>query len=260
MSNVLPPCAAPRAHVEGWLSQPATYERALEALAMNARMGPFVATSGLQLPYLVSAMTSLLDADTAPHIATALADTIMRGVVPRLPPARPGRIGDRLLCVGMETAGGVLAAQIAAVARASAPALLERATFGYLRKTRKKSGTRQLLEGPAAALLDSAGNASEAGGQEAAQAVWVDDVMSTGGSLVEGARALWEEHRVRVVAAVFVLDRAADRLQRATAADAAIARELAGVHIVALYDLAALEAKIETLRADELRRIRRPRL
>ena len=144
------------AEVQSWLSDSGVYERILSALARNARMGPFVATSGLTLPYLVAAMTSLLDAEVAPLITAALGETLLHGLLPRLDSAAPGApFAEPLLCVGMETAGGVLAAQLAAAAAGAAPQLAQRVSFVYLRKTRKASGTHQQLEGPAALPLEA---------------------------------------------------------------------------------------------------------
>ena len=69
MSALLPPVALSKATLASWLGDNAAYERMLDAFAMNARMGPFKATSGLQLAYLMAAMTSLLDPEPASLLA-----------------------------------------------------------------------------------------------------------------------------------------------------------------------------------------------
>jgi len=166
--------------------------------------------------------------------------------------------------------------------------------FGYLRKTRKASGTRQQLEGPAAGPLErralasgaldalgaASGEGSRSGGgaqREAAaaavaaaarddggplEAIWVDDVLSTGGSLAAGVAMMREVYGVRVVGAVYLIDRSADRRAKAagsgsdsdSGAEQQAEREalLRGLDIVALYDLQQVEVRVRTLRRAEL--------
>jgi orotate phosphoribosyltransferase len=42
-------------------------------------------------------------------------------------------------------------------------------------------------------------------------AIWLDDVLSTGSSLVDGVKSLRELYNIRVKAAVFLVDREVDR-------------------------------------------------
>ena len=260
--------AAKPAEVRRWLSDPAAYERILTALARNARMGPFVATSGLSLPYLLAAMTSLLDADAAPAISRALAEAMLRGLLPRLGWPLSARASPAnapvppFLCIGMETAGGVLAAQLAAVVSSAVPELLPLVSFGYLRKKRKGSGTQQQLEGPAALALEASRAASASAGAGAgagagtgtgkARVIFVDDVMSTGGSLVEGARLLREQYGLDVAGALFIIDRSKDRAGARSAAAATTAQELQGIELMALFDVATVEERVRSVRGEEL--------
>ena len=63
-------------------------------------------------------------------------------------------IGRPILIVGMEAAGGILASQLAAMYVQQSGSASFSMVFGYLRKNRKSSGTKQQLEGPAAAVLE----------------------------------------------------------------------------------------------------------
>jgi hypothetical protein len=54
----------------------------------------------------------------------------------------------------MEAAGGILASQLAAMYVQQSGSASFSMVFGYLRKNRKSSGTKQQLEGPAAAVLE----------------------------------------------------------------------------------------------------------
>lgn len=119
------------------------YEKLLGACAKNVKMGPFTATSGLELEYLLNAATNLMDHESAP-VATRMALDVLWAHFLN------GKIADggKILVVGGEVGGGIMAAQCAAMAAVSHPDVGKRCDFAYMRKKKKTSGTLQQLEAP----------------------------------------------------------------------------------------------------------------
>lgn len=125
----------------GLLQRKDDYEQLLDACARNVKMGPFTATSGLDLAYLLNAATNLLDHRAAP-VATRMTLDVLRSRF------MPGAEGEKILVVGGEVGGGIMAGQCAALAAVSHPEICQRCDFAYMRKKRKTSGTLQQLEAP----------------------------------------------------------------------------------------------------------------
>jgi orotate phosphoribosyltransferase len=109
--------------------------------------------------------------------------------------------------------------------------------FVYIRKQRKKSGTCQQLEGGSHITTRSSAS-------PLVDALWVDDVNSTGASLQTGIRMLREEYNIRVVAALFLVDRSRDRAEREEPA-------FDGVRVMAMYDLDDVHSRVQ-LRASRI--------
>ena len=110
--------AIPKETLLGWLTDKDDYDKVLQKIADNVKLGPFTATSGVVLPYLLNASTNILDKAVAPGIVRMLLD-VLDAKSPK---------GQRTLVVGMVTSGGVMAGQLAAVC-ATRPELLDRLDF-----------------------------------------------------------------------------------------------------------------------------------
>jgi len=201
-----------------------------DAIVRNVKMGPFTTTAGLSLPYLLNASTNLMDKHAAANICA-----LYGKVLPALAAAAGIAVNEKFIVVGMETAGGMLAAQLAV----AAPASLPLADYVYMRKQKKESGTGQQLE----AVREYTDRTSSSG---AIKAIWVDDANSTGSSLVEGIRTLKADYNIEVVAALYLVDRSADRrslpLERQKLASASL---MGKVLIGAVYDLAEIDVCIK---------------
>ena len=102
-------------------------------------------------------------------------------------------------------------------------------SFCYLRKDRKKSGTKQQLEGPG--VLTTRTPTSEP-----IDCIWVDDVISTGGSLRDGAKLLKNDYNMNVVGALFLVDRSKDRSKPVT---------FDGITVMAAIDITAMESHLK---------------
>ena len=83
---------------------------ALRTIAGNCRKGPFTATSGIELPYLLAAATNLFDRQASGAVLKVFAAALAK-IIERLQPE-----GD-IVIVGPEMAGGVMTAQLALLTR-----------------------------------------------------------------------------------------------------------------------------------------------
>lgn len=204
------------------LSQKADYKDGLEACARNVKMGPFTASSGLVLDYLLNAATSTLDKDVAMQITRMTLDVINN----RFKPSN----GEMILVIGGEMGGGVMSSQCVAVAPLTHKHMLQWCDFAYMRKKRKESGTLQQIEAPNHIT-------SRTPSSPAMKAVWLDECNSTGSELLKNVKVLKEEYNIEVVGAVYLVDRSRDRknlpLERLRMADSALRQ----VEVLALYDL-----------------------
>jgi hypothetical protein len=134
-----------------------------------------------------------------------------------------------------------------------------------MRKKRKESGTLRQLEGPAADVLGCRASTSDTAGGYPGEAVpcdggpcdaiIVDDVLVTGSSLVAVVELMREVYAIRVIGAVYLIDRAADRdaACRQDEKFRAIAHMLRELDVVALYDVAQVEDRVRDLRGVDLR-------
>jgi orotate phosphoribosyltransferase len=82
--------------------------------------------------------------------------------------------------------------------------LADWADFLYMRKDKKKTGTAQQLEGTKEYVMR---------GPESPliHAIWVDDALSTGGSMKTGVKILREEYNIHVIGCMYLVDRSKDR-------------------------------------------------
>jgi orotate phosphoribosyltransferase len=171
------------------------YDKVAQGMAKNVKMGPFKATSGIILPYYLNATTNFLDKHMAPLVMQIMTDYLHNYILPLLPS------GEEVLIVGMEVAGGILVSQLAS----NATKLGEWADFCYVRKSQKESGTQQQLEGPNEFTLRTPKS-------KELLAIWIDDALSTGDSLVHGIAMLKTNYNIRVIQSLYLCDRSKDRV------------------------------------------------
>merc|ERR1711998_90613 len=95
--------------------------------------------------------------------------------------------------------------QCAAMAAYTHPELLDWCEFIYCRKERKSSGTCQQLEGPQH-ITDRTPES------EPVPTVWLDDCMSSGGSMRDGAKLLKADYNMVLTGSIYLVDRSRDRV------------------------------------------------
>jgi len=205
------------------------YDEVLEGIANNVKMGPFKATSGVELAYYLNASTNFLDKNIAPKIVQLVALYVGKYIKPLIDVTEP------FLCVGMEVAGGMLACQLAS---ANNEALNAISDFVYVRKDRKLTGTRQQLEGPQKFT-------SRTPDSPPLKALWIDDALSTGSSMLEGISMLKEDYNIEVVAALYLVDRSDDRLNLPDSQQKLACEKFNNIHIKAIYDLKDVDEIVE---------------
>jgi orotate phosphoribosyltransferase len=195
-------------------------------------MGPFTATSGVVLPYYLNLATNFLDKEVAPAIVQLVEEEIdhyLKGEWKYyVPEDRP------LLCLGMEVAGGIMVSQLASSSSGRLHGMLD---FCYVRKERKSTGTKQQLEGPQLYTSRSADSAP-------IFAICIDDALSTGSSLHELVTMMWEGYRIRVVGALYLVDRTEDRAHLADEKQFLAREEMDQVAVRAIYSLAEIDREI----------------
>lgn len=206
------------------------YDEVLAGVARNVKMGPFKATSGVELPYYLNASTNFLDKYIAPKIVQLVALYIGRYIKPFIVD-----VNEPFLCVGMEVAGGMLTCQLASANNEDLNAISD---FVYIRKDRKATGTRQQLEGPQQFT-------SRTPDSKPLKALWIDDALSTGVSMWEGIQMLKHDYNIEVVAALYLVDRSEDR-QHLSAEKQMLATDVFdNVQIRAIYDLKEVDEVIQ---------------
>ena len=188
--------AATEGTVKGMLRNEKDYDDVLDALVRNTKVGPFLSTSGVELPCYLNASTNFIDKHIAPTITRMLLDVLSSRFQGAHTEDKP------LLVVGMETAGGIMVAQLAATAALHTPHFVP--NFIYCRKSKKKTGTCQQLEGPQFLTNRSSGSPR-------LKCVYLDDVNSTGSSLRDAIKFLKEEYNIVVQHALYLVDRSCDR-------------------------------------------------
>jgi orotate phosphoribosyltransferase len=176
----------------------ANYKEVVAGIVRNVKSQPggFKATSGIVIPYYLNLSTNFMDPTVAPKIVTMVSSMLLklRSEVTSDP-------DERIAVVGMEVAGGMMITQIAAMA---SPELQAKFDFVYMRKTRKSTGTAQQLEGLKEYTERDASS-------KPVKVIWVDDVNSTGSSLLAGVTTLAEDYNMHTKVAVYVVDRSVDR-------------------------------------------------
>lgn len=90
------------------------------------------------------------------------------------------------------------------LASAANPKLNSWLDFCYVRKHKKTTGTCQQLEGPQIFTSRTAKSPE-------LPAIWIDDSLSTGQSMLDGMKMLKKEYNINVIAALYLVDRSADR-------------------------------------------------
>ena len=206
------------------------YEWVLRRIAERVTTGPFITTAGLTLPYLLNLSSTLL----CPHVAPRVSHLLLEAL-PRICAASEIKPNETFYIVGMETVGGILVSQLAATLHLNAlinsSPYLQNAKLLYMRKQAKKTGTQRLLEGS----MDSAPGEQKA--------IWLDDVNSTGSSLVEGVKALQKEN-IQLKGALYVVDRGSDRRNVEENKKKCLEAQLSKLPIMALYDLRQIDDNV----------------
>eukprot|EP00762_Andalucia_godoyi_P005864 ANDGO_07008.mRNA.1 Orotate phosphoribosyltransferase len=208
------------------------YDAVLNHIASNVKLGPFLATSGVVLPYYLNLQTNFLDKKVASRIVKMLETEILE---------KFSSLGHVCL-FGMEVAGGVLVSQLAA--SVSSP-LHSWCDFCYVRKSRKSTGTQQQLEGPKELTERTSFS-------PAIKGIWLDDTLSTGSSLLEGVRLLKRDYNVEVVGAVYLVDRDRDRASLPLERQWLLHKEVEHVVIAAVYSLEQIDALVPKTPADDV--------
>lgn len=176
----------------------AIYKDVLNGFVKNVKTKPggFLATSGVVLPYYLNLSTNFMDLSVSPKLVKLIAAVL------KMMHAELGcKEGEKVAIVGMEVAGGMVVAQLAAK---DDPELNKLYDFVYMRKNRKTSGTAQQLEATQAYT-------SRTPESPAMKTLWIDDVNSTGSSLCDGIKILQEDYNMIVTTALYVVDRSVDR-------------------------------------------------
>jgi len=217
--------------LRGMLSVKGDYDEVLAACVRNVKMGPFTATSGLVLDYLLNAATSLLDKEVALQISRMVLDVLKENF-------QPADKDEIIFIIGGEMGGGVMAGQVCAVAPVAHKPLLAWCDFAYMRKDRKKSGTLQQLEAP----NHITGRTPES---KAVKCVWLDECNSSGSELKKNVNLLKKDYNIDVIGAIYLVDRSRDRkkldLEKLQMANPV----LENVKVLALFDLEQIDPLIK---------------
>ena len=225
-------CRIPKAELLEMLGHKEDYECVLDALARNIKMGPFTATSGLVLEYLLNAATSLLD-HTVAHVVTRMTLDVLQTRF------CPGRGESTVLVVGGEVGGGVMVGQCAAAASLSHPDVAAGFDFAYMRKKKKSSGTLQQLEAPPH-ITSRTPTSTEM------QAVWLDEANSTGSEMLKNIQLLKKDYNITVVGTIFLVDRSRDRANLKLKMLRMANPALKDVTMLALYDLEEIDDRVHS--------------
>jgi len=206
------------------------YQEVLDGMVENVKMGPFTATSGVKLPYYLNLATNFMDKQLSVKILDLFALNIF------------DLFGDLIeekklqIVVGVEVAGGILVSQLCTLRNSPLPM-----DFIYMRKHKKTTGTAQMLEG-LQKYTSRSPSSPEIG------ALWIDDCMSTGESLKEGVAKLKDEFNIKILGAIFLVDRTSDRtnLEKQPLENSS----LDGIRIRGLYDLSQVDVLVKQRKKD----------
>lgn len=213
------------------------YQDVLTGIAKNVKIGPFYATSGIVLAYYLNASTNFLDKTVAPKIIRLYEHYLDKCLKPLLP-ADTFEDGKNVMCVGMETAGGMIVSQLCSL---DSPVLNKYMDFVYMRKEKKSTGTCQQLEGPQIFTKRTKDSPK-------LNAIWVDDALSTGSSLAEGMEVLKRDYNIEVVACLYLVDRSKDRKNLPIEKQVLAHQKFENVAIKAIFDLDEVDERINSLK------------
>jgi len=220
-----------------------TIQKELDALARvfaaNAKLPPvgssyFLATSGVRLPYYLNLTTNLLIPSVS-RLAAAHCKRMLHEMIQHVRESSLIASSRDIYCIGPETAGGILVSQVCQAWSESDEEETPNMNFIYMRKKRKLTGTLQHIEG-APFITGRSSRSSPALG------VWLDDVVSTGKSLLDGVKLLKEDYNINIVAALFLVDRSSDRKK---------SFKMKGVSIRSLMDEDAIKEHLERREGSE---------
>lgn len=216
----------------------AVHTKVRSYIARNAKIGPWRTTAidpatgqPLSVAYYLNASTNLLDKAIARE-CTLLMLRLLRGALQTLDLTD---CTGPVFVVGPEMAGGVIVGQMASFWIEHEG--ITPVDFVYMRKQKKKSGTLQQLEGPNVATTRTANSPLACG-------IWVDDVLSTGTSMREGIDLLKSAYRIDVRAAIFLVDRSADRKAGGSRVVNLNSETMREVYCSAAFDLAEIDPLI----------------
>ena len=215
------------------------YQDVLTGISKNVKVGPFYATSGIVLAYYLNASTNFLDKTIAPKIAKIYEHYLEHCVKPALP-AEALADGKNVVCIGMETAGGMLVSQLCSM---DSPVLNKWMDFIYMRKEKKVTGTCQQLEGPQIFTKRTKDSPK-------LYAIWIDDALSTGSSLADGMEILRRDYNIEVCACLYLVDRSKDRKNLSIEKNILAQEKFGKMLIRAIYDLDEVDSRINELKAE----------
>ena len=220
-----------------------------QVFASNAKLPPppqtfFSATSGAKLKYYMNISTNLL-IPAISKLTTTHLKRMVHTAMSELSNTIPNEAD--IYCIGPETAGGILVSQLCHSWNEQDEQLTP-LNFIYLRKKRKTTGTEQQLEGPSFITNRTSKSALAYG-------IWLDDIVSTGNSLLQGKRLLRKEYNINVAAAIFLVDRSADRETNGKKSNTATSplyhSDLADVLIGSLMDEERIKEHLNLVDDDE---------
>lgn len=208
--------------------------RVLEIIAMNRKIGPFKATSGMVLEYYLNLATNFLDKRVALLIVHLLNFALRSKVLPEIRSE-----GESCVLCGVEMAGGVMVGQLASSPQADS---LD-CEFVYVRKARKLTGTMQQLEGPKVLTNRNPSSPPMNG-------IILDDCLSSGQSAADLVKVLKRDYNINVVAMLFLVDRHVDRRSLQDERLDSIFSQVSGVRIYSIYDMDDISHAIKVDKSD----------
>ena len=242
-------CALPMNTLLKMITEKEDYEKVLAACVRNVKMGPFTASSGLELEYLLNATTSLLDKTVAYNVTRMTLDVLLHHFL-RQHKGLQEIVENRetVLVIGGEVGGGVMVAQCTALAPVAHKDVLDCCDFAYMRKEKKKSGTLQQVEAPNHITTRTPKSPRML-------AVWLDEANSTGSELLKNVQLLKTEYNVQVVGAIFLVDRTRDRTDLPLDRLRMAHPDLKDVAAIALYDLEDVDRGLHPLNREVIREV-----
>jgi len=223
------------------LTTPKDYHNVLQALGRKVLTEPKQMTHGAVDAScdMLNLLANIFDVQSAAAVTAMCLDMLQFRLVENTPKA------TRMAIVGYDIAGGSLIAQMAAVAPSTHPHLARHVDFVYCRKKRRKTGTCHQLEG-APHLTDRTPES------DPLEAVWIDLVLETGGTLRDGTLMLKNDYNIEVTHALYLADDSAMRSSIGSNRLGTADPVLSDVEISAIYDTQQIiaESEIFTIHED----------